>query len=86
MNRVLLEQKSGFEVQSSTNSVTKGIWIWTGVIPYKNAKGEQISVIIADTEGLGSLEADPNYVKKLGSLALSISSHFIFYSKILIDD
>ena len=81
LNRALLGQKTGFGVESTTNSCTKGIWIWTGVIPrYSSAEGETVSIIIADTEGLGSLDADPNYVKKLGSLALSISSHFMYNS------
>ena len=81
LNRGLLGQKTGFGVESTTNSCTKGIWIWTGVIPrYSSKEGETISIIVADTEGLGSLDADPNYVKKLGSLALSISSHFIYNS------
>jgi len=60
LNRVLIQQESGFSVGETINACTRGIWLWTGVIPAQ-ANGKPISVIIADTEGLASPDADANH-------------------------
>ena len=85
LNRVLLQQESGFGVGSTINACTRGIWLWTGVIAGQ-ANGKPISVIIADTEGMASTEADQNHDQRIFTLALLTSSHFIYNSKGTIDE
>jgi hypothetical protein len=64
MNRIVLKQKSGFETDGSINACTKGIWL-SGKVITKDDQGKPIMyagkpiyVLVADTEGLSSLEAD----------------------------
>lgn len=48
----------GFQVGSTTNSCTKGIWIWSSPIEttvVKNGVSQEVSVIILDCEGSGSI-------------------------------
>ena len=53
MNRVLLNQNSGFEVGPTINACTKGLWVWPELIENPNDPGTRYMVM--DTEGLGSL-------------------------------
>ena len=48
-------------------------------------EGKPINVLVADTEGLSSLEADQNHDVKIFSLAILTCSHFIYYSNGTID-
>lgn len=45
------------------NSQTKGIYIWGAPLEVTH-EGEQMKVIVVDTEGIGSLEKDETYLKK----------------------
>lgn len=56
LNRVILKQKFGFDVDSTVNACTKGIWIWDKVLQ-GNYNGKNINVLLGDTEGLASNEA-----------------------------
>lgn len=54
LNRVLLQQNSGFEVGPTINACTKGLWIWP--VPIEITGGDEpLYGIVMDTEGLGSL-------------------------------
>lgn len=54
LNRVLLNQNSGFEVGPTINACTKGLWIWPQIVDIKFGDIVKKCLII-DTEGLGSL-------------------------------
>lgn len=56
LNRVLLNRTSGFEVQSTTNACTKGLWIWGKPLRGTDSNGKYCSILVVDTEGIGSLE------------------------------
>ncbi len=84
LNRVLLKQKSGFGVGSTIKACTRGIWIYSGVIK-GSYKGQELSVLVADTEGLSSTEADENHDVGIFTFALLTSSHLIYNSKSTID-
>lgn len=45
-------RNSGFEVGSTTQACTKGIWMWNQPISIN----DQVDAILLDTEGLGSTE------------------------------
>lgn len=50
------------------------------------AKGEPINILVIDTEGLGALDEDSNHDTKIFSLALLLSSYFIYNSVGSIDE
>lgn len=84
LNRVLLKQKSGFGVGSTIKACTRGIWIYSGILK-GSYNGQELSVLVADTEGLCSTEADENHDVGIFTLALLTSSHLIYNSKSTID-
>ena len=84
LNRVLLKRKQGFDIGSTVNACTKGIWLWGEVIPGMYS-GKPINILVADTEGLASTEADPNHDVKIFALAILTCSHFIYNSRGTID-
>lgn len=67
LNRILGKQKA-FEVGGTVNACTKGIYIWGKTIEVKNVDGTDLSVLLIDTEGLGSTEKDATYVSERISL------------------
>eukprot|EP01116_Phalansterium_solitarium_P000133 TRINITY_DN1008_c0_g1_i1.p1 TRINITY_DN1008_c0_g1~~TRINITY_DN1008_c0_g1_i1.p1 ORF type:complete len:934 (-),score=352.59 TRINITY_DN1008_c0_g1_i1:403-3204(-) len=85
MNR-LLGRQHGFEVGPTINACTKGIYVWGEPLVIKGADGENVSYILIDTEGLGSMEQSQTYDAKIFSLAILFSSYFIYNSMGVIDE
>ncbi len=54
--------------------------IWSKPIPAKTHDGTDINMLVIDTEGLGSLEANTQHDCCIFALALLLSSHFIYNS------
>jgi hypothetical protein len=75
-----------FAVGSTTNRCTRGIWMWPEPILSKTPEGEDCSVILLDTEGIGGVEADSKYDARIFSLAVLLSSTLIFNSMGSIDE
>jgi len=73
---------SGFEVGSTVNACTKGIWIWSE--PTYNAE-KNIYVYYMDTEGLGSTTRTSTHDSRIFALTLLLSSYFIYNSRGVID-
>ena len=80
LNRVLLNRPGGFGVGPSIHPCTKGIHIWGAPISGFSPSGEAINVLVVDSEGLGGLDEDNNHDMRIFSLALLISSFFIYNS------
>ena len=72
-NRIL-HQNTGFSIGSTTMACTKGIWMWNKPV-YINSK---IDAVLLDTEGLGSAERTTNTDIKIFSIAILLSSLFIY--------
>lgn len=70
----LLNQSKGFEVGSTTQSCTKGIWIWNKAV---NIAADQVMILI-DTEGLASTERSTNVDIKIFALTILLASLFIY--------
>ncbi len=62
--------------------VTKGIWLWHKPIPLKDG---DITLIVIDTEGLGSTVRNQTADTRIFALALLLSSYFVYNSRGLID-
>ena len=86
LNRVLLNRPGGFGVGPSIHPCTKGIHIWGAPISGFSPSGEAINVLVVDSEGLGGLDEDNNHDMRIFSLALLISSFFIYNSMGQIDE
>lgn len=88
LNRVLLQEQngSGFGVGPSINPCTKGLWMWaTPLVGYAD-DGEKMNVLVVDSEGIGGLDEDGNHDMRIFSLALLLSSFFVYNSMGSIDE
>jgi len=76
-NRVL-DQIKGFQLGSSVQPCTKGIWMWSQ--PVKLSEDHDFETIILDTEGLNSVQRDATLDAKLFTISLLLSSTFLYNS------
>ncbi len=86
LNRMLLGRASGFGVGPTINPCTKGMWVWSQPIPGLTPDGDPINVLVVDTEGLGALDEDSNHDVRIFSLAILLSSYFVYNSVGSIDE
>jgi hypothetical protein len=86
LNRILLEQSDGFQVGPTVNPCTKGLWVWNKVLKGKSKEGADINYIVVDTEGIGALDTNSQHDSTIFSLALLLSSFFIYNSVGSIDE
>ena len=87
LNKIILNLKShGFGVGPSINPCTKGIWIYNKPIDFRTSEGEDIALLIIDSEGLGAFDEDANHDTKIFMLAVLLSSYFIYNSVGSIDE
>mmetsp|Transcript_17968 Transcript_17968/g.55276 ORF Transcript_17968/g.55276 Transcript_17968/m.55276 type:complete len:863 (-) Transcript_17968:32-2620(-) len=71
----------GFTVGATVNACTKGLWLWGE--PVKLEDG--LTVVFIDTEGLGSTSRTQTEDSQIFSLALLLSSLFVWNSRGVID-
>ena len=86
LNRMLLNRSGGFSVGPSINPCTKGLWMWSKTIQAHTPQGKPLNVLIIDTEGIGATDEDQNHDNKIMTLAILLSSYFIFNSMGTIDE
>ncbi|CAG9321625.1 unnamed protein product [Blepharisma stoltei] len=86
LNRVLLNRKRGFGVGPTINPCTRGLWVWGTPIPGTTKDGKPCTIVIIDSEGIGSIEEDSNHDTRIFSLAILLSSYFIYNSIGSIDE
>ena len=86
MNRILLEQSDGFTVGPTVNPCTKGLWLWSQVMQGQDKSGNTVNYLIVDTEGIGALDTNSQHDSIIFSLALLLSSNFIYNSVGSIDE
>jgi hypothetical protein len=70
----LLGQSQGFEIGSTTQACTKGIWMWNRAVQVK----EDVQMLVLDTEGLQSSERSTNVDIRMFALTLLLSSLFVY--------
>ncbi|XP_040296167.1 RING finger protein 112-like [Bufo bufo] len=71
------EALKGFDWRSGTDSVTKGIWVWSSPFILKR-NGEKMAVFVLDTEGSLDIESGQETCNKLSALSMLLSSYLIF--------
>ena len=80
INRMLLNRQKGFSVGPTINPCTKGLWIWSKPIFGEDNSGKPLPVLLIDTEGFGALDTDQNHDIRIFTLALLLSSYFLYNS------
>ena len=87
LNQMLLNRSKGFSVGPTVNPCTKGLWIWGKPIMGLDSQGtSKIPILLIDTEGFGAFDEDQNHDIKIFTLAVLLSSYFIFNSRGSIDE
>jgi hypothetical protein len=75
---------TGFEVSSTINSCTKGIWLWGNI---KKKVNSNAKIIFVDSEGTSSFDrSTKTYDSKIFALVVLISSLFIYNTTSNIDE
>jgi hypothetical protein len=62
------------------------MWVWSKPILGQTPNGDPINVLIMDTEGIGAVDEDTNHDTRIFSLAVLLSSCFIYNSVGNIDE
>ena len=83
---MILNRPNGFGVGPTINPCTKGLWVWGRPLSGFTAEGESVNVLVVDSEGLGALDEDSNHDVRIFSLAILLSSYFIYNSVGSIDE
>ncbi|EGR34658.1 hypothetical protein IMG5_004610 [Ichthyophthirius multifiliis] len=86
LNTIIQNKNAGFQVGSTINSCTKGIWIYGCPIKETNLNGENINILVLDCEGMGSTNESQDYENKLFCLCILLSSSLIYNSMNAIDE
>ena len=91
LNRMLLNlqpggKRRGFGVGPSINPCTKGLWLWGTPVRGTTSDGKPVNVLVVDSEGIGGLDEDNNHDMRIFSLALLLSSYFLYNSVGSIDE
>eukprot|EP00002_Diphylleia_rotans_P021089 TRINITY_DN4101_c0_g1_i2.p1 TRINITY_DN4101_c0_g1~~TRINITY_DN4101_c0_g1_i2.p1 ORF type:complete len:711 (+),score=163.25 TRINITY_DN4101_c0_g1_i2:90-2222(+) len=81
----LVGRQDGFRVGSTINACTKGLWIWGAPVEKVFPGQTKGYLLFVDTEGLGSPDATQTYDAQIMSLAILLSSFFIYNSHGTID-
>ena len=77
---MLLNRQKGFSVGPTVNPCTKGLWIWSKPIFADGGKGKRLPLLLIDTEGFGALDTDSNHDIRIFTLAILLSSYFLYNS------
>ena len=77
---MLLNRQKGFTVGPTVNPCTKGLWIWSKPIYGESTKGKRLPILLIDTEGFGALDTDSNHDVRIFTLAILLSSYFLYNS------
>eukprot|EP00826_Nyctotherus_ovalis_P004957 TRINITY_DN11100_c0_g1_i11.p1 TRINITY_DN11100_c0_g1~~TRINITY_DN11100_c0_g1_i11.p1 ORF type:complete len:477 (+),score=117.25 TRINITY_DN11100_c0_g1_i11:233-1663(+) len=81
LNR-LIGRQNGFELGSTINPCTKGLWVWNHPLVVT----DDIQAIFLDTEGLASVSRNVHLDTKIFAITLLLSSYFVYNSLNAIDE
>ncbi|XP_072998704.1 uncharacterized protein [Typha latifolia] len=74
----LLGRSSGFQVASTHRPCTKGLWMWSAPIKRTALDGTEYSLLLLDSEGIDAYDQTGTYSTQIFSLAVLLSSMFIY--------
>ncbi|EPS69202.1 hypothetical protein M569_05564, partial [Genlisea aurea] len=74
----LLGRSSGFQVASTHRPCTKGLWLWSAPIKRIALDGTEYKLLLLDSEGIDAYDQTGTYSTQIFSLAVLLSSMFIY--------
>ncbi|KAL8158472.1 hypothetical protein V2J09_000009 [Rumex salicifolius] len=74
----LLGRSSGFQVASTHKPCTKGLWLWSAPLKRTALDGTEYNLILLDSEGIDAYDQTGTYSTQIFSLAVLLSSMFIY--------
>ncbi|XP_008776913.2 guanylate-binding protein 4-like isoform X1 [Phoenix dactylifera] len=74
----LLGRSSGFQVASTHRPCTKGLWMWSAPIKRTALDGTEYNLLLLDSEGIDAYDQTGTYSTQIFSLAVLLSSMFIY--------
>ncbi|VAH10583.1 unnamed protein product [Triticum turgidum subsp. durum] len=74
----LLGRSSGFQVASTHKPCTKGLWMWSAPLKRTGLDGTEYNLVLLDTEGIDAYDQTGTYSIQIFSLAVLLSSMFIY--------
>jgi hypothetical protein len=80
LNQMLLNRSDGFGIGPTVNPCTKGLWIWGKPLLGQTAEGDNINILVIDSEGIGALDEDSTHDSRIFALIILLSSCFIYNS------
>lgn len=86
LNRVFVNRQRAFCVGPTVNACTKGLWIWPYPVQGRTKDGRNCSVLVIDSEGIGALDESTDHDTRIFSLAILLSSCFVYNSVGAIDE
>jgi len=69
---------AGFKVGPTVKPCTKGLWIWSAPIPTRSSDGQAYHLILLDTEGIDAYDQTGQYSTQIFSMAVLLSSMFVY--------
>ncbi|XP_010518777.1 PREDICTED: guanylate-binding protein 1 isoform X2 [Tarenaya hassleriana] len=74
----LLGRSSGFQVASTHKPCTKGLWLWSAPLKRTALDGTEYNLLLLDSEGIDAYDQTGTYSTQIFSLAVLLSSMFIY--------
>ncbi|RWR89610.1 guanylate-binding protein 2 [Cinnamomum micranthum f. kanehirae] len=74
----LLGRSSGFQVASTHRPCTKGLWMWSAPLKRTALDGTEYHLLLLDSEGIDAYDQTGTYSTQIFSLAVLLSSMFIY--------
>lgn len=74
----LLGRSSGFQVASTHRPCTKGLWMWSAPLKRTALDGTEYNLILLDSEGIDAYDQTGTYSTQIFSLAVLLSSMFVY--------
>lgn len=74
----LLGKSSGFQVASTHRPCTKGLWLWSAPLKTTALDGTEYNLLLLDSEGIDAYDQTGTYSTQIFSLAVLLSSMFIY--------
>ncbi|XP_061341556.1 uncharacterized protein LOC133287884 [Gastrolobium bilobum] len=74
----LLGRSNGFQVASTHRPCTKGLWLWSAPLKRTALDGTEFNLLLLDSEGIDAYDQTGKYSTQIFSLAVLLSSMFIY--------
>ncbi|KAJ7539848.1 hypothetical protein O6H91_11G111700 [Diphasiastrum complanatum] len=74
----LLGRSRGFKVAPTHRPCTKGLWMWSAPLKRTAADGSEYNLLLLDSEGIDAYDQTGTYSTQIFSLAVLLSSMFVY--------